>query len=389
MKNAFRAIALIGVLFAANFISGEGGETAKNQQSTYQYSPPVDTGDGWVTAHLSEVGLNSAPLSELISRIRNENYPNIHSVLIVKDGKLAFEEYFPGIDRRGREIDYDHETLHELHSVTKSVNSLLIGIAIDQGYISGVDAKALDFFPEYEDLASDSAKGEISLRDLLVMRSGLKWDESTYPYTDSRNDHSAMNKSTNQVHFVLSRPLVGEPGDQSSYNSGVSIVIGDILRKATGLHADDFAQKNLFEPLGITNYGWQRYASGAVQTGGGLRLRPRDMAKIGQLFLNEGMWRKERIVSKEWILDSKQYNREWKADFPRSTGYGYQWWLTNRIESGQVVPIVSANGRGGQYIFIMPSLQMVAVFTGWNDNRFQDIPKDLLERYVIHAALAE
>ncbi len=379
------AISTLCFLFSPNAICNEAG----NQQSTYKYSLPVDTGDGWSSAHLSEVGLNAEPLTELINRIRDETYQNIHSVLIVKDGKLAFEEYFPGIDRRERQIDYDHDTLHELHSVTKSVNSLLIGIAIDQGHISGVDAKALDFFPEYENLASDADKSQISLRDLLVMRSGLKWDESTYPYTDSRNDHSAMNESTDQVHFVLSRPLVGEPGDQHKYNSGVSIVIGDILRKATGLHADDFAHKHLFEPLGITDYWWYRYPSGAVQTGGGLRLRPRDMAKIGQLFLNEGKWGEEQIVSKVWINDSRQYNREWKADFPRSTGYGYQWWLTNQIESGKVVPIVNANGRGGQYIFIMPSLQMVAVFTGWNDNRFQNIPKDLLARYVIHAALTE
>ncbi len=379
------AIGTLCFLFSPNAKCNEAG----NEQSPYKYSLPKDTGDGWSAAHLSEVGLKAEPLTELIDRIRDETYQNIHSVLIVKTGKLVFEEYFSGIDRRGRQIDYDHDTLHELHSVTKSVNSLLIGIATDQGHIGSVDAKALDFFPEYENPASDADKSEISLRDLLVMRSGLKWDESTYPYTDSRNDHSAMNESTDQVHFVLSRPLVGEPGNQSQYNSGVSIVIGDILRKATGLHADDFAQKHLFEPLGITEYWWHRYPSGVVQTGGGLRLRPRDMAKIGQLFLNGGKWGEEQIVSNEWIYDSKQYNRDWKADFPRSTGYGYQWWLTNQIESGKVVPIVSANGRGGQYIFIMPSLQMVTVFTGWNDNRFQNIPKDLLERYVLRAALAE
>ncbi len=382
-------IAIAYFIFSTSATSSEEENPAENEHSLYEYSLPANTDDGWKPVHLSEVGLNSEAISEMINRIRDETYQNIHSVLIVRDGKLALEEYFPGTNRRDQMIEYNRNTLHETHSVTKSVNSILIGIAIDQGLISNVDAKVLDFFPEYKDLISDPQKMQIRLKDLLVMRSGLKWDESTYPYTDSRNDHAEMNRSSDQVQFTLSRPLIGEPGNTFKYNSGISIVIGDILRKASSLHADDFAKEHLFGPLGIFDYSWYRYPSGTVQTGGGLKLRPRDMAKIGKLFLNEGRWGENQIVSKHWIKQSMQYQREWKMKYPRATGYGYQWWLNNAIEAGKIINIVSANGRGGQYIFIMPSLQMVAVFTGWNDNRYQNIPKDLLERYIIHAALAK
>ncbi len=385
---------------------------------TYQYAVPEKTDDGWETAPLSSENITADSVNDLFDRVINaetmpslrwyssdkpygyNKYLNIHSVLLVKNGKLVVEEYFPGQDHStvaGTSLQdteyraFNRNTLHKLYSVTKSVNSILIGIAIDQHLISGVDEKISAFFPEYSDIFADSEKGQLRLKHLLSMTAGLSWDERKYPYGDSRNDHMMMNLSKDPVRYVLERPVATMPGTKFVYHSGLSITLGEIIHKVSGMRADKFAERYLFTPLGISDYFWWSYPNGTVQTGGGLVLRPRDMAKIGYLFLNGGRWQGKQIVSEEWVKESTKQHVG-AGLLPASepaNGYGYQWWLGSFRVRGRVVRGYSAQGLGGQFIFVFPDLQMVAVFTGWNGQTERwSQPIDMLARLGFVPALS-
>jgi CubicO group peptidase (beta-lactamase class C family) len=360
------------------------------ENKKYQYTVPATTNDGWATASVGSENLLADKIQELFDRINDNTYKNIHSVLLVKNGKLVVEEYFPGHDSSGKYHAFDRDTLHEMHSTTKSVNSILIGIAIDQHLISGVDQTISTLYPEYSDVFSDPKKAAICLKHLLTMTAGLSWDEWTYPYTDPRNDHVAMNDSKDPVRYVLERPLVATAGENFGYSSGITIALGEIVHQVSGLKADKFAERNLFGPLGITKYYWWSYPTGFVQTGGGLFLRPRDMAKIGYLYLNGGRWQGKQIVSEEWVKESTK-NRVDAKQFPNwinADGYGYQWWLRSFKVGDRVIPSYHAAGRGGQFIFVVPELDIVSVFTGWNDNELGLQPFEMFERYLLPAAAA-
>jgi CubicO group peptidase (beta-lactamase class C family) len=381
---------LCAVLAVAALYAGCGREASlTNDIKRHHYAAPEGTNDGWATASPGDAGLDTNLLAELFGRINGHAYKNIHSVLIVKNGKLAVEEYFPGQDSFGQYQTFTQDTLHEMHSATKSVNSILVGIAIDQHWIRGVDEKVSNFFPEYSDIFTNKEKDAIRLKDLLSMTAGLSWDEATYPYTDPRNDAVRMTGKADFFRYVLEKPMAAPPGTRFVYNSGLSLMLGEIIHKASGLRADQFAGRHLFEPLGITNYYWQKAPNGVVNTLGGLLLRPRDMAKIGYLFLNGGRWQGKQIVSQKWVEASTR-RQVGAGQLPASCladGYGYQWWLSSFHVAGRVVGSFSARGRGGQFIIVFPTLQIVAVFTGWNDNDLMDQPLDMLQRYILPAAM--
>jgi len=358
--------------------------------SAYDYTIPDRLNDGWETASLESVKLNEGRLRALSEGIKNGTYKGIHSVLIVKDGKLVFEEYFPLEVGDRREQSLKRVALAPLYSVTKSVTSILVGIAIDQAKIENVHQKISTFFPEYADLFDKSERKNLRLRDLLTMTSGQAWDEWSYPYTDPRNDHAKMVRDDNPIRYLLGRPLEAEPGGKFTYNSGLSLALGEILFKSTGLRADKFAARFLFEPLGITDSYWMKYPDALVETGGGLYLRPRDMAKLGQLFLNKGRWNGKQVVSEKWVEESTR-NQLGSARIPegaRATGYGYLWWRTPFTSGERAVECYSARGRGGQFIFVFPAQRMVAVFTGWNDNALLFQPMDLVQEHVVPAAMS-
>lgn len=333
----------------------------------------------WQIAPLS-AHLDAGLMHELFARIADHTYRNIHSVLIVRDGKLIVERYFPGRDEAGTVRRFDQDTLQDVASVTKSVNGLLIGIAIDRRLIRNVDEKISKFFPEYADIFSDPAKKAIRLRDCLSMTAGLAWDESSRPYTDPRNDHVAMNAAPDPIRYALERPVAAAPGEKFDYNSGIAIMLGEVIHKVSGLRADKFAQRYLFGPLAIRNYVWLKYPNGTVQTGGGLWMRPRDMAKIGALCLNEGLCKGKRVVSRKWIRDSMTKHAPGRD-------YGYQWWLGAFSVGPRKLPAYGAQGRGGQYIIVFPDLHLVAVFTGWNTGALAEQPYQMLQRYILPAAV--
>jgi CubicO group peptidase (beta-lactamase class C family) len=350
------AVAALGAFCAC------GDDGPSSPHSIYTYAVPEQTSDGWATGHVSDHEIQLTPFVVLFNRILAGSYKEIHSVLILRNGVLVVEEYFPGESIERGHQQWDRDMLHDLHSVTKSFNSAVFGMALDEGMIGDVEDRISSYLPEYADIFADAQKDSIRVKHLLSMTAGLHWDEWSYPYTDMRNTHVAMHLAADQLRYALGLPMVASPGEEFLYNSALSITLGRIVHNATGLRPDEFAERYLFGPLGISDYYWWRYPDGTVQTGGGLYLRPRDMAKFGQLFLNGGRWGDRQIISEGWIEESVNQQAP-------DSRYGYQWWLEYYSVDGAVFDSFSARGRGGQYIFVFPDLDLIAVFTGGNDNQ--------------------
>jgi CubicO group peptidase (beta-lactamase class C family) len=372
-------VAGLAVLATIGACGDEPQPTGTSRPPTsYTYEVPEQTADGLETGHLSDYGFDLQRISGLITRILNRTFVNIHSVLIVRHGVLVLDEYFPGTSYNRPYTRFDKDTLHSMQSVTKSYNSALVGIAIDQGHIGSVDDKISTYLPEYADIFEHSERDSIRIKHLLAMTAGLYWDEWTYPNDDIRNTNVAMARSPDPVRYALELPVMAPPGTTFLYNSGMSITLGRIVHNATGLRPNEFAEQYLFGPLGITDYYWYCCTDGTVHTGGGLWLRPRDMAKFGLLFLNGGRWGEEQVVSEGWVNESVQQHAP-------GVEYGYQWWLSSYTLRGQVIECYSARGRGGQFIFVLPDLDLVVVFTGWNDNELAGQAYDMLWDYVMGA----
>jgi CubicO group peptidase (beta-lactamase class C family) len=289
---------------------------------------------------------------------------NIHAVLVARGGRLVFERYFKGDDEvpswldgsRVKNISFDADTLHNVKSVSKSVASLAVGIAIDQGLLHSIDEPIFNFFPELSDLRSPE-KDRIQLSHVLTMSMGLEWVEAT-PATGDDNDEVRMHMAKDPCRYVLGLPATAPAGELFFYNTGALTLLSAIIHKATGRPLDEFAREHLFGPLGIGRMEWSR-VRGDTDAGGGLRLRPRDMAKIGQLVLAGGRWNDRQVVSKEWIETSTAL----KLKATDNQSYGYLWWLGRARANGRVVNWIGALGRGGQSIRIVPELDLVVAVT--------------------------
>lgn len=337
----------------------------------YIYVIPEETGDSWETASLSSAGINTGILEGLINDINSNVYREVHSVVIVKDNKLVFEEYFPGYDfgytgtnYHGDYINFDRNTRHNTHSATKSFTSALVGIAIDRGDIENVDDKIFSYLPDYTSLI-DSQKDKITIEHMLTMSSGLEWNEWDVSISQSDHDIVRFNQSPDPIYYLLSKPVVTEPGTAYYYNGGGVDLLGEIVRKASSINVKNFSRTYLFSPLGITNYNWQTlYPSGITCCHGDIYITPRDMAKLGYLFLNNGMWNGTRIISEEWINNSIQNHISPSVNW--ADGYGYLWWLKTFYSNGRIYDSFNAEGWGGQQIVVIPSESIVVVFTGAN-----------------------
>ena len=383
MKRSTGRVVLLLLLVSAALLAAGGWACGPAPTSAV----PPQTGDGWQTASPAQVGLDARPLDRAAARIRDGTYANVHSLLVVKDGKLVFEQYFRGYtwnyagdQFRGDLVEFDRDRRHNLASVTKSVTSALVGIAIDQGQIGGVGDKVLDYFPQYTYLR-DGAKDGITLEHLLTMRSGLQWNEMELPYSDNRNDLIQLFRIPDPVEYILAKPLVAPPGTAWYYNGGNTNLLGEIIRQATGQRMDAYAAQVLFAPLGITSYEWDHINAEMIHASGNLQLRPRDMAKFGSLYLNGGEWQGQRIVSREWVEASTQPHAR-----PRGGGgYGYQWWLRSYDFGSEQIQAFFAAGWGGQRICIFPDLEMVVVSTG--GNYVDEDPLDeIITRFILPAA---
>jgi CubicO group peptidase (beta-lactamase class C family) len=324
-------------------------------------SEPLRT-DDWETARPEEVGLDAAVLCTIATKLHAPDRPNLHAVIVIRHGKLVYETYAAGKDERwGADlgiVKFDATMQHDTRSISKSVVSLLFGIAVDRNLLAGTDIPVLSFFPEYPDLRTRE-KDRILLRHLLTMTAGFTWNEKT-PWSDPLNTERRMYRSLDPYRYVLERDLAYEPDERWEYNSGTTTLLGAVLKKVTGKSLSDFSKQALFEPLHIQNFEWVLMLNGDAASAAGLRLRPRDMAKIGQLVLNRGEWRGRRIVSKDWL--SRSTEARFKTWGPMR--YGYHWWAGTSTIGATSFDWTAAMGLGGQRIFIVRSVDLVVVTTG-------------------------
>lgn len=350
------------------------------------------TAGGWPASTAEAEGLDAAPLRDLISRAQSGTFGNTDRLVVIRNGRLIVDERFPrdyrelsrgkqsaigcGIDTcqdssRLNQYNYLHPTfhpwwngteLHTLQSVTKSVTATLFGVAAQRGQIKTLETPLLSYFTQYDLSKVDSRLRKATLVDLLTMRTGIEWHETDRPL-DSTNTTLQLEHSSDWIKYTLAQPMDAEPGTKWVYNSGGSQLMSEVIRSATGMHADDYARQYLFGPLGITSFHWKRTPTRHPDTEGGLYLASLDLAKIGQLYMDDGVWRGTRILPPGWAREATTRRVDHVATAnPNSPGYGYQWWRYDRRNT----EIWAGNGFGGQFLVILPQHRIVAVANSWN-----------------------
>jgi CubicO group peptidase (beta-lactamase class C family) len=345
---------------------------------------PAATEDGWQVAAPDAVGLDPAILCGIGPRFAAWTAARIDAVLVTRHGKLVYERHFfanPYPD------SYDLARKHELQSITKSITALVLGIEIGKGRIASIDQPVLPQLPDYADLRSPE-KDQITLRHLLTMSQGLAWSELEFPYSDPRNSASRMSREPDPVRFVLAQPVEARPGTVFNYSGGSATVIAALLRKATGQTLDALAATDLFEPLGITDVQWGYLLRGDPNPHGGLRMHPRDLAKIGQLVLDHGVWQGKQVVPADWIAAATAP----QINGPGTYFYGYQFWLGRSVLHGREIDWAAGLGYGGQGLYIVPALDLVVlVHADQNDSATYNergAPLVILNQYVLEAVNA-
>ena len=378
-----------GILIPIVVLLSLSGCDADNPVSSYQYTAPPDVNDGWTTASLQSVGMDEGIISSIAENINFKAYTEVHSVVIVKDGKLVFEEYWGGHDFGymspdflGAYVQFDRNSRHNTHSTTKSFTSAVVGIAIQTGFINSVNDSIFDYLPNHQSLKNEGRE-KITIEDALRMASGLQWNEWEVAVTSSQHDLVLFNRSSDPVRYLLSKPMVTEPGTSFYYNGGTVDLLGVIVANAAETSVPTFSDKYLFGPLGITNYTWQTlYPSGITCAHGDIYITPRDMAKFGYLFLNNGIWNGVQIIAAEWVQESTRNHISPGVTW--ADGYGYLWWLRTYHSGGHDYDAFRTDGWGGQQIIVFPALDMVVVFTGANYTT--NVPCDeIVERYILPA----
>ena len=336
--------------------------------------------------------LDLALLEKLHDEFKSMDHGYVDSFMLIQDGEIIFEKYY--------DVDYKYLTrnkkneqalimnknygslatpqynyynpdwhpfykdtkLHTIQSVSKSVTSALVGIALERGEIESIDTEIFRYFSKYDHLFDSKLKRSITIRDLLNMASGIKWDEDSYPYTNPLNDAASMENSHDWLEYILSLPMEYEPGSKFVYNSGITVLISHILEVATGISLDKYAEKYLFEPIGIENYYWKKTPTGLTDAEGGLYLSTKDFAKIGLLYLNNGVSKGRKILTREWVKLTMSPSI---AIDESDRKYGFQWWFVP-YGSDEEKWIFSGSGYGGQYLMVVPEYKLIMVFNGWN-----------------------
>lgn len=342
-----RLVMCATVLLSATAGCGKDLPTSPSGELT-----PVAASADWPVVSLNDAGLDPERVRDLVMRIRRGDYGHITSLLIARNGNLAVEEYFD---------NFAGTTRHTMQSVTKSVTSLLIGIAADRGQVR-IEDPATQFFPSYAPIANlDARKAALTVGDLLTMRSGFDWSESIYEGSPLQRMNVC---GCDWLRWVLDWPMRDVPGTRWEYISGNTILLGGIIGAGSGRRMDVFANAELFGPLGTIDAIWARGLPDSLpHAGGGLYTRPREMIKLGQLVLDDGRWRGQQVVSSAWIRRSTTRVQSNAAVWSGHTfDYAYGWWLT----SSNFGDVITAAGARGQWIFVVPSARLVVTMTGEN-----------------------
>lgn len=333
-------------------------EPKTNKRYAFKQTLKPKLNDGIAIGSINASGLNKKGIDEMVEKVINGTYPDVHSILLLKDGKLVLEEYF---------YEYNRNSLHQLRSATKSVISALLGIALGKGLIKSIDEPVLGFFPEYPVNNLTTTKQNITIRHLLSNQAG--WD-CDITIDSSAGNETAMGLSNDWVKFTLDLPMIDTPGTRGRYCSGNAIILGKIIEKVSGMGLSDFARDNLFKPLGIVQYKWSfKPDRSSEETFCQLYMRPRDMLKFGMLYLNNGEWREKQLIPPGWIRESIATHST-----VNGTEYGYLWWKQWLNVGGKRNDGVTAKGNGGQRIYLFPEYNLIAVITGGSYN--VDSPSD-------------
>ena len=320
----------------------------------------------WKTSTPEEQGLDITFLDNADKRIQ-DNYPNIYSLLVVKNGFLVYEKYYQGMNEKDA---------NPVYSVTKSVMSALTGIAISDGLIEGKDQKVSDIVPKYFKDVDDKRKKDITVKNVLTMQGGLESVD---------DDFLSFYISRDYFEYTVSQPMNFDAGTKFTYNTGLTQFLSAIIEETSKMSTYEYAQKKLFNPLGIEGVNWHCDSEGHYSGGFGLSLTPRDMAKFGYLYLKNGEWDGDQIVPQQWIKDSTRKQVSVDSD----SAYGYLFWIKElkAKEDGKVLDAYAAAGSGGQYIVVVPELDIVTVITANDNSRSNDNSDtvDIMWDYVIKA----
>lgn len=363
---------------------GYGVESRSSAQASQQ---PWE----WPVSTVAAEGGDAAAVAAFLARAHAGDFGNVNRIVIVRNARLVVDERIEhdygalsrgvtsalgcGLDACGdpslvHAWNYLHPDVHpywrggELHSqqsITKSVAATVIGVAIGRGDIAGVDVPLLPLLAAYHAPRRDPRLARATLRDLLTMRSGIEWHETDRPL-DETNTTLQLERSRDWVGFTLAQPMDAEPGEKWVYNSGGSQLLAEVIRGATGEHLDRYAQRHLFGPLGVREVQWKRTPKGHPDTQGGLYLEPSDLARIGQLYLDDGVWNGRRILPAGWVREATSRHVHRVAETAAAPGYGYQWWHHEH----RGMPVWSGRGFGGQLLLILPDVRTVAVVNSWN-----------------------
>jgi len=317
--------------------------------------------DSWPTSTPEEQGMDSTKLAARLYRVLDGGHP-IDAITIIRNGTIVTDVTVH---------PFEPETKHIIHSCTKSIVSALIGIAIEEGHIRGVDQPVMEFFPERTIANLDEDKQAMTLEDLLTMSSGLDCKDS---YLYRWRGLNQMRQSDDWVQHVLDLPMIAEPGTRFEYCNGGSFLLSAIIQETTGQTALDYAREHLFGPLGITDVDWPANPQGINIGWGELRMKPHDMARFGYLYLRNGRWQGQQIVPAGWTAASTRSY----IDATLQDGYGYQWWVDG---TGYYMAL----GYAGQFIFVIPDLDLVVVFVSDLEDADFYIPQILLSEYIVPA----
>ena len=347
-----------------------------------------------------EAGLDVSKMAVLTQRLESGGHPNLHMVLVEHRGELVYEKYLSGGDQVwgsaiANQREFDRSSLHGLFSVTKSVTSLLLGIALGDEFEAALERPILDYFPEYADRVAEGAQ-RVTLYHVLTMTAGFAWNEMTEPYTSSANDGLRMFYAADPVEYVLTRPLSSEPGESWYYNGGMTMVLAALTEKLSGRPLVEFAFDRLFKPLGISEGDAEWHGEGIWRlrqtlpaAADGLRMKASDLSKIGVLVLNRGEWRGQQIVPEEWVHVSTRRQTEqtfsiWSRD--GIYGYGFHWWPANFSGEFGEFSAIAAVGHGGQRLFIIPEKELVVtIFAGNFGNGLYRVSEQVLAEIVAAA----
>jgi hypothetical protein len=352
-----------------------------------------------VSATPASQGIDAGPLASLDADLATSKIPLVDSLLVMRCGEVVFDRRYPHdyaatygkeahtkgplnarLTGRYNYFDpawhpYYHGTdEHTMQSVSKTVTSAIIGIAIQRGdFKAPLTTPVLHYFDETKVKNVDERKRRMTLRDLLTMTSGLDWNEDL-PYDDPANPSDLMEAADDWVQFVIDRPMKDEPGAVFAYSSGATELLAHIFKRETGIDIERYAHRNLFEPLGIKDYFWKRTPLGVVDTEGGLYLRTEDLAKIGLLYLHGGRWNGRPLMTADWVKESMTP----RIDAGEGFQYGYQWWLLPHGTPSRLA--WAARGMGGQRLVIFPEDRLIVVSTAWHILNESSIEFDVVRR---------